>query len=244
MKAKPTKKTKPGKRIPIKEESGDKKSSRATTISGAPEPQRVMRPPTTAELAQLAAALPPLKGRASLLAEWEQERYFDLDGAAPDGPPFSLSPTQILAREALVLWESCWNLLRDERDRELREGKTRILVESLERTALPYHPYLDPFQQVKGPFLFEEALKALVGGQTRRAERYGIFRNYLRHHFKESQSEGGGIEAKVEAMLAQLKANGFPSQERLCRTKEMLDEWRNAQRKAQARHAAKVRHKK
>ena len=216
------------------------KEKRVPFILDAPPADE--RDPTTAELAQLAVALPPLKGRDSLLDEWEQERYLNQNDDGLDGSSCSFSPTQILAREALALWESCSNLLRDERERELREEKTRIQLAIFERDAIPCHPFLDPFIQTGGPFPFEEALKALIGEKTRQGDRYRKLRDFLRHHFKESQPKGGEIESKVDADFAQLKKEGF-SREEFRSAKEKFDKWRTEQRKAQARHAAKERYK-
>lgn len=234
MNPKPTKKTKPSK------VATDKEKQAPIILVASPADDL---DPTTAELAQLAAALPPLKGRDSLLDEWEQERYLNQNDDGLDGSSCSFSPTQILAREALALWESCSNLLRDERERELREEKTGIQLAKLERDAIPCHPFLDPFQQTGGPFPFEEALKALIGEKTRRTDRYRIFRNYLRHHFKVSKTKGKEIESKVDAKFTQLNEDGFTSPERFRRLKEKIDKWRTELRKSKARHAAEERYK-
>jgi hypothetical protein len=91
---------------------------------------------------------------------------------------------------------------------------------------------------------FEAVLKALVGEKTRKADRYRIFREFMRDQSRKngSSNDEEKVVAVTEKRFTELKEGGFP-QESFQKAEAWFVEWRKERRHERAKLAAKQRWK-
>lgn len=198
--------------------------------------------PSTDELAQLAAVLALKKDTITFLSEKEQEQM-GLDNLEFGPRRTTTAPALRLAREALVLWNSCEHVLKNEKH---REGKN-VLADDRDvayREMMVQEIGEDAYYRVNEPksfpVLFDHALELIVGKAPRVADRHKNFRDFLRNFYKERGKEEIAIESLAAEKFAALKADGF-GEEPFRLVKTLFENWKAEQRKKKATHAGKKR---
>jgi len=148
---------------------------------------------------------------------------------------------QALVAEAWEVWESSYGHLHSK-----LEGRIAALGSDLAFGLMAeWVPGISPrvcFHDGKAEF--ETGLKGLVGAKTRRAERYAIFREFLRHQIREKTklTDEAAILTKTEMQFAESKRGGF-REGGFLRFQESFDKWRGEWRRERATNAAKERWK-
>lgn len=222
MKKTPAKKIKPSKSVPVEVKAKDKKPAfveakeRALSslievdskLSGSEKSRQIHRNPTTAELAQLAAALALRKDGPSFLRP-----YWDLIHGENDkaGKPIEPHPTTILAHESLALWEACENVLSEkirhdaEHEWDFKDAERMELFEKGKTEALEsFGPY---------PILFDRALEFIVGKETRKGQRNKRFSDFLEYRHELAGKPKRLMASAVRDRFDALKVSGFSMQD-------------------------------
>lgn len=151
------------------------------------------------------------------------------------------SDANIIAEEALTLWSGCYGHLHHEMTQSVRSYENNIACGPPPEIETPKPPRV---RFVNGKADFEAALKALVGEKTRKADRYRIFREFMRDQARKngSSNDEERVAAVTEKRFNELKEGGFP-QESFQKAEAWFVEWRKERRHERAKKAAKQRWK-
>ena len=151
------------------------------------------------------------------------------------------SEAALLAREAWDIWGSCRQYLHRQMKDTLHSYEIALDV-GMPDTCESEKQWKLRFENGKADF--EAALKALVGEKTRKADRYRIFREFMRDQARKHcpNKDAEGIATVTEKRFMELKEGGFP-QESFQKAEAWFVEWRKERRHERAKLAAKKRWK-
>ncbi|MST00642.1 MAG: hypothetical protein EXS29_04960 [Pedosphaera sp.] len=226
MKKNPAKKIKPSKSVPAKGKARAKRpefinwgetldeqtlqlrleaeGKLFSELKSVPEQLRqVRRAPTTAELAQLAAALALRKEGSSFSAPVLDEIHCEMD---EEGNPIELCPVRALAQEAFDLWTACGDVLVEGIQRHVKmveDGEVWPSEADEAEQNLLTAKFLERFGTF--PIPFDRALKGIIWEETSKAVRRERFHDMVCISLGNEEKK----KPEAEREITRLEAAGF-----------------------------------
>lgn len=142
------------------------------------------------------------------------------------------------AEQALLLWKQCRDVLWDAIRAEIDYVEMREAVGELDPPEMKEWEHM--LMTERFPTDFERALAVIVGGKTRRGDRYRLFRAFMRDVLRTKLSDETLVEGEVERRFVKLKAEGYEAKP-FRQANIMFERWRKARLQEKARNAASKR---